>query len=79
MSTVERIYDNTAEITAHGDANTDKIIGTVQRGFEKLFPNNINIVDTWDDTVPCTKRLKISESNPISDYSGMACFGDVNF
>ena len=29
MSTAERMDDNTAEITAHGDANTDKIIESV--------------------------------------------------
>ena len=87
MSIGERVDTAAAEITAHGDANTDKIIETVQRGFEKLSPKNIN---TWDDTVPCAKRLKISdESNPIcnldknthassSEYSGLACLLDVN-
>ena len=47
MSTAERMDDNTAEITAHGDANTDKIIESVQQSFAKLAPSKFSRFSKW--------------------------------
>ena len=58
MTTVERMDDNTAEITAHNDINTDRIIKSVQQGFSKLAPKKFN----------CVGKCAYIVAKPVGDY-----------
>ena len=63
MTTVEHIDDNTAEIIADAEQNKDEIKEYIAEQFATLAPNDES-KRKQDETVPCTKRLKIyDESN----------------
>ena len=58
MTTVERMDDNTAELTAHNGINTDRIIESVQEGFSKLAPKKFN----------CVGKCAYIVAKPVGDY-----------
>ena len=88
----ERMDTAAEEVMADASQNKEEVKEYIVEQLAKLSPNKFNSVNTRDDTVPCAKRLRISDESKLnthaplmkqqsaesSDYSGLACLLDVN-